>query len=98
MADLYGLIGSIRAHPGQRDSLAVILNGIGPMEGCVSYIVALDPADHDLLWVTEVWVTSQAHQDSLGTPQVQDAIAKGRPMIAGFEHRFETVPVGGVGL
>jgi hypothetical protein len=29
---------------------------------------------------------------------VQAAIAKGRPLIAGFGERFETVPLGGHGL
>jgi hypothetical protein len=29
---------------------------------------------------------------------VQAAIAKGRPMIAGFSNRVETVPIGGHGL
>ncbi|MEO1369057.1 MAG: hypothetical protein AAFX50_17920, partial [Acidobacteriota bacterium] len=31
-------------------------------------------------------------------PAVQDAITRGRPMIAGAGHRFETAPVGGHGL
>lgn len=31
-------------------------------------------------------------------PAVQAAIAKGRPMIAGFSSRVETQPVGGIGL
>jgi hypothetical protein len=31
-------------------------------------------------------------------PAVQAAIAKARPLIAGFSDRVETVPVGGVGL
>jgi hypothetical protein len=31
-------------------------------------------------------------------PAVQAAIAKARPLIAGFGERFETTPVGGYGL
>jgi len=43
------------------------------------------------------------HRDELieiliGLPAVREAIAKGRPLIAGFSNRVETVPVGGVGL
>ncbi|MDQ3421426.1 MAG: antibiotic biosynthesis monooxygenase, partial [Acidobacteriota bacterium] len=38
------------------------------------------------------------HQASLGLPAVQAAIAKARPMIAGFGERFITTPLGGVGL
>jgi hypothetical protein len=35
---------------------------------------------------------------SLGLAAVQVAIAKGRPLIAGFGNRVETVPIGGYGL
>ncbi|MCB0228760.1 MAG: antibiotic biosynthesis monooxygenase, partial [Anaerolineae bacterium] len=31
-------------------------------------------------------------------PSVQAAIARGRPLIAGFGERFETEPLGGHGL
>ena len=68
------------------------------MPGCLSYVVAQDPTDADALWVTEVWDSAQSHRASLALPSVRDAIAKGRPLIAGFDQRFETVPVGGHGL
>ena len=58
----------------------------------------LDPADANALWVTEVWESQASHQASLSLPAVQAAIAKGRPMIAGFSNRVETVPLGGYGL
>ncbi len=95
---MYGLIGKITATPGGRDELAAILGGIGPMPGCLSYVVAHDPSDRDGVWVTEVWESAEAHEASLGLPAVQAAIAEGRPLIARFEHRFETDPVGGIGL
>ena len=96
---MYGLIGKIRANPGQRAELATVLVGQeGGMPGCLSYIVAEDPADSDALWVTEVWETQEDHRASLQLPQVQAAIAKGRPLIAGFSDRHETVPLGGIGL
>ena len=59
---------------------------------------ASDPADADALWITEVWDSRARHQGSLSLPAVQAAIAKGRPMIAGFSSRVETVPIGGHGL
>ena len=96
---MFGLIGKIRARPGTRDELASILaNGVAGMPGCLSYVVAHDPSDADAIWVSEVWETRELHQASLRLPQVQAAIAKGRPLIAGFEERIETVPVGGHGL
>ncbi|MFW6096624.1 MAG: antibiotic biosynthesis monooxygenase, partial [Chloroflexota bacterium] len=38
------------------------------------------------------------HQASLSLPSVQQAIERGKLLIAGFGERFETEPVGGVGL
>lgn len=97
--DLYGIIGKMRAQPGQRDQLIEILqSGLKNMPGCLSYIVAKDPADADGIWITEVWDSKESHGASLSLPSVQQAIARGKPMIAGFEERFETEPVGGHGL
>ena len=96
---MYGLIGKVTAVAGQRDALAaLLLEGTGSMPGCLSYIIAQDPADADALWITEVWDNQDSHKASLKLPSVQAAIARGRPMIAGFGNRVETVPLGGVGL
>ncbi|HNB51127.1 MAG TPA: putative quinol monooxygenase [Anaerolineales bacterium] len=96
---MYGLIGKMIAAPDQRDALiAILLEGLSGMPGCLSYIVAKDPVDPNALWITEVWDNQTSHQASLSLPSVQQAIAKGRPLIAGFGERFETEPVGGFGL
>ena len=96
---MYGLIGKITAVSGQRDELAaLLLEGTGAMPGCFSYVIATDPNDPDGLWITEVWDSSESHRASLSLPSVQAAIAKGRPLIAGFSDRVETVPLGGHGL
>jgi quinol monooxygenase YgiN len=88
------------AKPGRRDDLiAVLLEGVAGMPGCLSYIVAKDPVDADALWITEVWDSRASHAASLQLPSVREAIERGRPMIAGFgPERFETEPVGGHGL
>ena len=96
---MYGLIGKMTATPGQRDALAaILLGGTGAMPGCLSYVVAGDPAEPDALWITEVWKDAESHGASLSLPAVQAAIAKGRPLIAGFSNRTETAPIGGYGL
>lgn len=96
---MYGLIGKFTAVAGQRDALAAILvEGTSGMPGCLSYVVARDTVDPDGLWVTEVWDSRASHGASLTLPSVQAAIAKGRPLIAGFGNRVETQPVGGFGL
>ena len=60
--------------------------------------MAEDPDDADALWVTEVWVDEAAHRASLQLPQVQAAIGKGRPLIAGFDSRVVTKVLGGIGV
>ena len=96
---MYGLIGKLRAKPGQASALADILSAAGSdLPGCRSYVVALDPSDPDAVWVTEVWDDRASHEASLGLPRVQSAIAEGRPLIDAFEERTVTEPVGGHGL
>ncbi len=96
---MYGLISRIDVHPGQRDSLAdILLEGLTGLPGCLTYVVAKDSANPDALWVTEVWDSQASHESSLSLPSVQAAIAKGRPMIAGFSERTVTEPLGGHGL
>jgi quinol monooxygenase YgiN len=96
---MYGLITKFKTASGQRDALIAILTaGTSGMPGCLSYIVAQDATETDAVWITEVWSSRQSHQASLSLPAVQQTIAKGRPLIAGFGARFETQPVGGHGL
>ena len=96
---MYGLIGKMKATPGQRDALiALMLEGTTAMPGCLSYIVARDATDADSIWVTEVWDSSESHKASLTLPEVQATIAQAMPLIAGFEPGAETEPIGGVGL
>ncbi len=96
---MYGLIGKMTATPGQRDALtAILLESLGTMPGCLSYIVAHDPADDSAIWVTEVWTDEAAHRASLQVPEVREAIRRGMPLIATFGDAQVTTPVGGVGL
>lgn len=94
---MYGLISRMRARDGTREELASIMASIGDMPGCLSYVVALEKSDEQGIWVTEVWETAAAHAASLTLPTVQQAVERGRPLIAGFDQRIETTVVGGIG-
>ena len=97
--DKYGLIGQMKARPGQRDALiAILLEGSDAMPGCLAYVVAKDSADADAIWITELWDSKASHAASLTLPAVRAAIARGRPLIAGFGTSAQTMPVGGKGL
>jgi len=96
---MYGLIGKMTATPGQRDALiAILLDGVADMPGCLSYIVAKDLDDGDSIWITEVWESQEHHVASLALPIVQQAITLGKPLIADFGDSIVTMPVGGHGL
>ncbi len=96
---MFGLIGKFTAAEGQRDALIdILLDGLQGMPGCISYVVARDPADATAIWVTEVWDNADSHKASLTLPSVQAAIAKARPLIAGMQSVAATEPVGGVGI
>lgn len=93
----YGLIGQMLAKPGKRAELVGCLkNAIGGIPGCLSYIVALDTANPDAIWVTEVWDSRESHAASLKLPVVRATITQAKPIIAGFRQHFETVPVAGL--
>lgn len=95
---MYGLIGKIKTKSGQRDALAsILLQATQAMPGCLSYVVATDPADDDGLWITEIWDSAESHKASLGLPAIKAALEAGRPLISGFGERFETHPIGGFG-
>lgn len=96
---MYGIIGKIKIASGQRDVVVdCLLEGVKSMPGCLSYIVSKDPVDPDAIWITEAWDSKESHGNSLALPAVQQAIARARPFIVGFDERIETVPVGGYGL
>ena len=96
---MFGIITKIRTTAGARAQLASILIGASAaMPGCRSYVVAADAADPDALWITEVWDSAELHKASLQLAQVREAMAAGRPLIAGFGERFQTAPLGGTGI
>jgi quinol monooxygenase YgiN len=96
---MYGLITKMVTVPGQREALiAILLGGVSGMPGCLSYVVAKDRVDANAIWITEVWDSEQSHRAALSLPAVQGAIARGKPLIAGFGDRAVTEPAGGHGL
>lgn len=91
----YGLIGQMLAQPGQRAALIAILSeATGEMPGNIAYLIGEDAANADAIWIVELWDSKDAHAASLQLPGVQEAIRKGRPLIAGFGTRAEFKPVG----
>ncbi len=95
---MHGVIGKIIAVPNERDRLiSILLDGTKNMPGCIQYVVSKDSEDDDAIWITEVWKDQESHKGSMALPSVQEAIAKGKPLIASFAERHSVEPVGGQG-
>ena len=94
---MFGMIGKMRAAAGKRaDLIAILAESTDAMPGCLSYIVAEDASDPDGIWITEVWDSETSHKASLQLDSVKSAIAKARPIIAGFDMSVRTTPISGV--
>jgi quinol monooxygenase YgiN len=54
----------MRTRPGHRDDVvAILLSGVDGLRavGCQLYVVSVADAEPDLIWVTEVWDSKEAH-------------------------------------
>ncbi len=53
---MWGLIANLTVLPRRRNEMIDILReSAANMRGCLSYVVAKDSADENVIWVTEVW-------------------------------------------
>ena len=96
---MYGLINRFTAVPGKRNELAsCMLEDVGILPGCRSFVVARDSKDPDALWITEVWDSEAAWQASLEAPAVKASIDRAMSLIASFGEPAITEPIGGIGL
>lgn len=91
---MFGLIVKITSVDGERDNLMSILqNGTANMPGNISYTIAKDQENHNDIWITEVWDSQASQEASIELASVQDAIGKGRPLIAGMSRIATTTPL-----
>lgn len=96
---MYGMINKIVAKPGHADALQqLLLAGSKEMPGCISYVVSVDLADSNVLWIMEVWDSEAYHKASLEIPAVRAVIGQAMPLIAGFDSVAKLRPVGGTGI
>lgn len=88
---MFMLHGRLGAKAGKRDELLAIFTNAGPLNlpGCRLYLVAVDEADPDGVWVTEVWESEAAHTASLQLDLVKEQIARAMPILdpEGFQRQ-----------
>jgi quinol monooxygenase YgiN len=96
---MWGMIAKITTAQGKRDEMISLLQeSATDLPGCLSYVVAKDSTDENVLWVSETWQSQVSHDASLSLPQVRNAVSGSRALVAGFERIATTEPVWGSGL
>jgi len=79
---MHGVIVKITAQHGKRDELAEILqSGTRNLPGCISFVIAKDMFEPELLWITEVWENKASHEASVNSQAIRDNIAKARKIM-----------------
>ncbi len=79
-------VGALGAIPGRRDDLVAILTRPSPelgKAGCLQYEVGVNDETPDLVYVSELWESEEAHQASLQLPSVRAAIEEAMPLLSG---------------
>jgi quinol monooxygenase YgiN len=97
----FAMYGKITAHKGERDTLVQMLLEVAErldvMQGCELYIINVSDEDPDIVWVTELWIDTEAHAASLKNEDVLALIQRARPLIVSMEP-IKLRPVGGKGI
>ena len=98
----YGMQVRFTAQPGHGDELEAILleaaAGTEAEDDCLLYIVSRSPADPDVVYVTEVWTSREAHDRSLEDEAVRALITRAMPLMAQPPDAQTLAPAGGKGL
>ena len=90
----WGLLGRMRAQPGKRDELiACLQDSSREVPGKLLYLIQLEQDDPDAFWINEIWESKAAYDACLNLPQVGDWGARLASLLAGIEHRTETIPL-----
>jgi quinol monooxygenase YgiN len=92
---MYGLIVRLTSAPRRRAELIDVLGGDDShtVAGCLSFIVAEDAVNEDVLWVTEVWDGEASHKASLELPPSRPGLPAIETLVVRYERIAVTKPV-----
>jgi len=98
---MYGLFGKFVAVEGERDNLAnILLKASKLLEAntdCIHYVVGKSEDENDV-WVSEIWTSKEAHDNSLSPENIRNLIMTARPLIKEMPEGTEYGVLGGKGL
>jgi quinol monooxygenase YgiN len=102
MSEPYGMHVRFRAQPGHADELEQILleaaRGLRDADACRLYMISRAPEEPDVVYVTEAWVSREAHDASLEDPAARALIQRAMPLLAGTPAATKLRPAGGKGV
>lgn len=83
----YLLHGKLTAESGMLDELITVLTEASELlataKGCRMYAISRDAGDSDSVWITEIWDSSEDHDNSLHISGVRELISRALPLVAG---------------
>ncbi len=97
----YGYINKFTAQPGKREELkSILLKAAKALEAnsdCIQYLISVIN-EPDIVLVSEIWTSKQAHDSSLKQAEIRAIIAQAMPLIASVSNIAEHTIEGGKGL
>jgi len=93
----HGFHATITAQPGKGQALVDLLLGAQSMDNpdCLVFLVGRSASNPDIVFVTEGWVSQEAHGRFVAGPVAQAYIAQFAPLVAADSVYVDEVPVGG---
>lgn len=93
----HGFHATITAHPGRGQALVDLLLNAQSLDNpdCLVFLVGRSASNSDVIFVTEGWVSQEAHARFFAGPVAQAYIAQLAPLVAGESVYVDEVPVGG---
>lgn len=93
----HGFHATITAKPGQGDALVALLLSAPSLasDDCPVFLVGRSASNPDQIFVTEGWVSQEAHGRFFGSDIAQSYIARFAPLVAGDSVYLDEIPVGG---
>lgn len=93
----HGFHATIPALPGKGDALVELLLNAPSLsnDDCVVFLVGRSASNADLVFVTEGWVSQEAHSRFFSSDAAKAYVAQFGPLVAGESQYVDEVPVGG---
>ena len=97
----YGMYVKFVTHDGKREDLTKnlleVANMMQSVDGSEIYIINESLEEPNVIWVTEIWSSKEAHQASLNLQEGRKYIEMSLPLIKKVE-KIEIQPLGGHGI